>query len=176
MLKGARVTLTALVHSDLSVMLGWMNDRKQVLSNAPYRPVTEAEHVEWFGEIQRRKDTVIFGIRLLDTEKLIGSCQLHSISPVHRGAELQIRLGEEGQRGKGYGTEALQLLLAFAFGDLNLNRVYLHVFSTNGAALRVYERVGFVREGILRKAVYIDGEYIDVVVMGILRDEYGVKR
>jgi RimJ/RimL family protein N-acetyltransferase len=176
MLKGARVALTALAHTDLSVMLGWVNDRRQVLFNAPYRPVTEAEHAEWFGEIQRRKDTVIFGIRLWDTGKLIGSCQLHSISSVHRGAELQIRLGDEGERRKGYGSEALQLLLDFAFGDLNLNRVYLHVFSTNEAALRVYEEVGFVREGTLRRAVYIDGKYIDVVAMGILRDEYSAKR
>lgn len=176
MLKGARVALGALVHSDLSVMLGWTNDREQVLFNAPYRPVTESEHTEWFGEIQRRKDTVIFGIRLLDTGKLIGSCQLHSINPVHRGAELQIRLGEKEERQKGYGTEAVQLLLGFAFGDLNLNRVYLHVFGTNEAALRTYEKVGFMREGTLRKAVYVDGEYIDVVVMGILRNEYGAKR
>jgi RimJ/RimL family protein N-acetyltransferase len=77
-----------------------------VLFNAPYRPVTEAELAEWFREIQRKKDTVIFGIRVMDTGKLIGSCQLHGISPVHPAAELQVRLGEEGERREGYGSEA----------------------------------------------------------------------
>ena len=91
---------------------------------------------------------------------------------VHRSAELQIRLGEAAERGQGYGTEVVRLLLDFAFKDLNLHRVYLHVFSTNTAVIRVYEKVGFVREGLLRKAAHINGAYVDVLVMGILREEY----
>ena len=117
-------------------------------------------------------DSVIFGIRLLESNRLIGSCQLHSINHVHRSAELQIRIGEPFQRGQGYGTEAVRLLLDFAFKDLNLHRVYLHVFSTNAAAILIYKKVGFVHEGLLRKAAHIDGAYVDVVVMGILRDEH----
>ena len=85
---------------------------------------------------------------------------------------MQIRLGEAEERGHGYGTEAVRLLLDFAFKDLNLHRVYLRVFVTNEAALRVYEKVGFVREGVLREAAYIDGKYVDVAVLGILRDEH----
>jgi RimJ/RimL family protein N-acetyltransferase len=62
--------------------------------------------------------------------------------------------------------------LRFAFDDLNLERVYLHVFETNKAAIRVYEKIGFVHEGVLRKAAYINGEYLSLIVMGILKDEY----
>ena len=68
--------------------------------------------------------------------------------------------------------EAVRLLLDFAFRDLNLHRVYLHVFDTNAAAIRIYEKVGFVREGVLRQAAHIDGRYVDVMVMSILREEY----
>jgi RimJ/RimL family protein N-acetyltransferase len=75
--------------------------------NAPYKPVTEADHVEWLREGQQTKDTVIFGIRAVDTGKLIGLCQLHGISAVQPAAELQVRLGEEGERGEGYGAETL---------------------------------------------------------------------
>src|SRR5258705_12439879 len=91
--RSEHVALTPLSAGDLPVMFGLINDRREVLWNAPYRPGSEAQRAEWFDAIQRRKDTVIFGIRLLDTQKLIGSCQLHSINDIHRTAELQIRLG-----------------------------------------------------------------------------------
>ncbi len=169
--RGEHVALTPLCANDLPVLFHWINDRSEVLWNAPYRPVSEAQHAEWFETIQRRKDTAIFGIRLLDTQRLIGSCQLHSISEIHRSAELQIRLGESDGRGHGYGTEAVQILLDFAFKDLNLHRVCVHVLGTNERALRLYEKVGFHREGTLREAAHIDGRYVDVALLGILRDE-----
>ncbi|MCK4394325.1 GNAT family N-acetyltransferase [Candidatus Bipolaricaulota bacterium] len=172
MLKSAHVALTPLMLADMSVMFDWINDREQVLFNAPYKPVSEGQHQAWFEAIQQRNDVVIFAIRLLETDKLIGSCQLHSINYVHRSAELQIRIGKVSKRGQGCGTEAVHLLLDFAFKDLNLQRVYLHVFSKNAAAIRVYEKAGFVREGVLRQAAHIDGRYVDAIVMGILREEY----
>ncbi len=171
-MNSTRIVLTPLKSSDLPSMLEWINDREQVLFNASYKPVTETQHREWFEAIQRRTDTVIFGIRLRESDKLIGSCQLHSINYVHRNAELQIRLGDREERGRGYGTEAVRLLLSFAFKDLNLHRIYLHVFSTNSAAIRVYEKVGFVHEGVLREAAYVNGKYVDVIEMGILRNEH----
>jgi RimJ/RimL family protein N-acetyltransferase len=172
-LKSERIGLHALRSDDMPIMRDWINDREQVLFNAPYKPVSEAQHRAWFDAVQQRADVTIFGIRELVTDKLVGTCQLRGIDPVHRSAELQIRLGEVASRGIGYGTDAVSLLLDFAFRDLNLQRVYLHVFATNAAAIRVYEKAGFVREGVLRRAAHIDGEYVDVLVMGILRDEYG---
>ena len=172
MLKSAHLVLTPPTVADLPIMFNWINDREQVLFNAPYKPVTEEQHKSWFESLQQRGDIVIFGIRLLESNKLIGTCQLHSINFIHHCTELQIRIGEPTQRGQGYGTEAVRLLMGFAFKDLNLHRVYLHVFSTNAAAIRLYEKVGFVHEGLLRKAAHIDGAYVDVVLMGILRDEY----
>ena len=91
---------------------------------------------------------------------------------MHRTAELQIRIGEGAERGAGRGSEAVVLLLNFGFRDLNLNRIFLHVFANNEPALRMYEKVGFTREGVLRRAAYIDGSYVDIVVMGILREEH----
>ncbi|MGH9962114.1 MAG: GNAT family N-acetyltransferase, partial [Pyrinomonadaceae bacterium] len=131
-----------------------------------------SDHLDWFREIRRRPDTVIFAIRRTHDAALIGSCQLHSISAIHRSAELQIRIGEREDRGKGYGTEAVKLLLAHAYRDLNLHRVQVHVFSANPPALRLYETVGFKREGVLRNAVVIDGRSLDVLVMSILSSEY----
>ncbi|UVT16833.1 MAG: GNAT family N-acetyltransferase [Nitrospira sp.] len=154
-------------------MFKWINHREEVLLNAPYKPVSETQHQTWFESIQQRSDLVVFGIRVRKNDKLIGSCQLHGIHPIHRTAELQIRVGDASARNSGNGTEAIHLLLNFAFKDLNLHRVHLHVFATNTMAIRAYEKVGFVREGMLRKAAHVDGTYVDIVLMALLREEYG---
>jgi RimJ/RimL family protein N-acetyltransferase len=172
MLKGRRVSLAPLRTTDLPRLFEWINDREQVLFNAPYKPVHEADHQAWFDSINRRSDVVIFGIRLVESEDLIGSCQLTDVDRLHRSASLQVRIGEVGERGHGYGTEAVALLLRHAFADLGLRRVQLQAFSSNAAALRCYAKVGFTQEGVLRQAAYIDGEPVDVVVMGILREEF----
>jgi RimJ/RimL family protein N-acetyltransferase len=167
-----RIHLCPLTLEDLPILFNWINDREQVLFNAPYKPVHWQHHQKWFETVQQRKDMIIFGIRAQQTDKLIGTCQLHSIHPVHRTAELQIRIGEVAERGHGYGTEAIRKLLNFSFKDLNLHRVYLHVFVSNEAAIRAYSKAGFSREGVLRQHTYIDGEYLDVIVMGILQEEF----
>jgi RimJ/RimL family protein N-acetyltransferase len=175
MLKSENIRLVPLAKADSPVLFKWINDRELVLASAPYRPVAEVQHNAWFESILQRNDVVVFAIRLLKSNKLIGSCQLHSIHVVHRTAELQIRIGEQSESRRGYGTKAVRLLLKFAFYDLNLNRVCVHVFRTNAAAIRAYEKAGFVQEGILRSAAHIDGRYIDVLVMGILREEFNGK-
>jgi len=181
MLKSTNIALSPIQLDDLPILYDWINDRDHVLMNKPYAPIHEGQHRDWFDAIHQRDDVILFGIRLLKTAEsmrdpvigpLIGSCQLHSINYVHRAAELQIRIGDASAQGKGHGTEATRLLLNFAFRDLNLHRVYLHVFANNERAIRMYEKIGFVREGVMRKMAHINGVYIDALLMGILREEY----
>jgi diamine N-acetyltransferase len=171
MLRAKLVELSALTDADSEAMLRWINERDLVLLSAPYRPVDEAAHREWFDSIRRRSDVAIFGIRERDGGRLVGSCQLLNINQTHRKAELQIRIGATEARGRGYGKEAVKLLLDFAFKDLNLHRVELTVLADNEPAVRLYESAGFVREGTLRQAAYIDGRYVDLILMGIIREE-----
>jgi diamine N-acetyltransferase len=163
--------LTPLYRSDARRLFAWINDREQVLFNAPFAPVHERQHLKWFDALETRRDAVIFGIRRRPRAPLVGVCQLVSISPVHRSAELQIRIGDPSARSRGIGTYAIRALVAFAFRDLNLHRVSLHVFATNLRAIRAYEKAGFAREGVLREAAHVDGSYVDLVVMGILRPD-----
>lgn len=169
MLRGGRIALSPLRDEDSRTLFDWINERDDVLLSAPYKPVHGADHADWFDAIRRRSDVVIFGIRLLDDDRLIGSCQLHEIDSRSRSAELQIRIGDDRDRGRGYGAEALELLLKHGFDDLNLRRVSLRVFATNERAIRAYEAAGFVEEGRLREAAYLDGAFVDVVVMARLR-------
>jgi RimJ/RimL family protein N-acetyltransferase len=170
-LRGEHVELTAIRDADRERLFEWINDREEVLLNAGYSPVHESDHLAWFDRIRSRPDVVIFAIRAIADGQLIGSCQLLNVDRRHSTADLQIRIGAPKERGKGYGTEAVRMLLAHAFRDLGLERVQLHVFATNKPAVRAYEKAGLRHEGVLRSAAYIDGERRDVVVMGILRNE-----
>ena len=134
-----RVRLEPLRDEDSDRLFAWINDRELVVLSAPFRPVERAAHDAWFDAVRRRDDTRIFGIRVGD--ELIGSCQLHSI---HDGsAELQIRIGERVAQGRGYGSEAVRLLLRHAYGELGLRQVRLHVLASNERALALYRRAGF---------------------------------
>lgn len=159
--------MTPLTDADLPALFEWINDRALVQLSSAYKPVTADEHRAWFAAIQGRNDTVIFAIRVAG--RLIGSCQLHGIDWVHRHAELQIRIGDRAAWGKGYGTDATCGLVDYGFRTLNLHRIYLRVFATNAAALRTYEKAGFVREATLRDGACLDGVFVDVVQMAVVR-------
>jgi RimJ/RimL family protein N-acetyltransferase len=167
---GIGVVLAPLLEQDSQKLFEWINDRELVLLSSPYRPIGSAHHRTWFESVQQREDTAIFAIRD-KAGRLIGTCQLLNRNALHQSAELQIRIGEPADRGHGYGTAAVELLLQYAFRDWNLHRVQLFVIDGNAAAIRTYEKCGFKREGVLRQAVYADGRYRDLIVMGVLRDE-----
>lgn len=171
-LCGSRVVLGPLAEDDSDVLWSWINTRELILYNAPYRPVHQSAHRAWFADVCQRQDLVLFAIRERNSGRLIGVCQLHTIHPVHHSAELQIRIGDAAWRGKGCGREALGMLLAIGFGDLNLRRIFLRVLADNTAAIRLYQSLGFIEEGRLREAVFVDGRYQDLLMMGLLQSEY----
>jgi RimJ/RimL family protein N-acetyltransferase len=172
LLHGDVVVLAPLREEDSPLLFKWINDPELVTLSAPFRPISRRAHDAWFTGVQQRPDTRIFGIRLRDGDRLAGSCQLHSIHPSHRSAELQIRIGADDVRGRGIGTEATQLLVRHGFEQLDLHRIYLHVFETNEPAKRLYRRVGFRTEGVLREAAWIEEKWVNVILMALLRSEY----
>jgi RimJ/RimL family protein N-acetyltransferase len=115
---------------------------------------------------------VIFGVRAVADDRLVGYVQLAGIDPRARSAELRVRIGDPSTRAQGVGYETCGLALRHGFDDLNLRRVWAHCFATNEPVLRGADRLGFRREGVLRQGAYVGGEYVDVVVIGILRDEF----
>jgi RimJ/RimL family protein N-acetyltransferase len=167
---GTRVVLTALRDEDSDRLFEWINDRALVVRSAPWRPVQRDEHDAWFAAVRTRPDLRIFAIRLTPGDQLIGSCQLHSVDADTRSAELQIRIGENWARGRGHGREAVDLLLAHAFGEMDLQRVTLHVFASNEAALALYRAAGF-REGPGDEETVIEGRRERVLRMSITRPE-----
>jgi RimJ/RimL family protein N-acetyltransferase len=171
-LRGEQVVLAPLRKADVETLFGWINDRHDVVSAAGYKPVHEEPHRLWAESVVERADTVIFGIRTVEDDRLVGYVQLAGIDPRARSAELRIRVGDADARGHGVGYEASGLALRHGFDDLNLRRIWAHCFATNEPVLRGADTLGFRREGLLRQNAYVAGEYVDVVVIGILRDEF----
>lgn len=104
------------------------------------------------------------------TGEPIGWCGLHHPSATHRHAELAVMIGSASHRGRGYGTDTTRTLCRFAFDRMNLHRVTLTVFPGNAAARHVYAKLGFVEEGVRRRAFWKDGAWHDLVHMALLRD------
>lgn len=114
----------------------------------------------------------MFSIFALDSQKVIGFIGLWSHYWNHGNAWLGIGIGEPEYWGKGYGTEAAQLVLDYAFTELNLHRVSLDVLGYNQRAIRSYEKSGFVMEGMQRRIVNREGKRWDVYFMGVLREDW----
>ncbi|HEY3311545.1 MAG TPA: GNAT family protein [Anaerolineales bacterium] len=113
-----------------------------------------------------------FEIRTIEGDRAIGSTGLGGDMKVHGDAFVGIGIGEPEFWGRGYGTEAMQLILRFAFMELNLQRVSLNVFDYNPRAVHSYEKAGFKHEGRQRGALLREGKRWDLIFMGILREEW----
>lgn len=174
LLTGKKVHLTAIEDNDIREITRWHQDVAfmRLYDGTPAKPRTENEIRHEIQEIQRDNNAFIFGIRPLNSEALTGIIGLSGILWNHGTAWLNIGIGREDQRGRGYGTEAMALMLNFAFQELNLHRVQLTVFAYNAGARAMYERLGFTQEGIYRQFLHRDGERHDMLLYGILRYEW----
>lgn len=133
---------------------------------------SEADLAQWVEFHRTRKDEALWVIADHGTDACVGHAGLYEIDYRIRAAEFAIMLGDQATWGKGLGTACTRFAVEYGFRQLNLNRVHLSVLASNDRAVRLYERIGFQREGLLRQAQYKDGEYLDVIVMGLLRSEY----
>lgn len=171
-LTGERVHLRPLETRDAPVIVTWFNDPGVRRTLQVYRPLTVDAEIEWLERTARSDRDLVLGIVPRGTQRLIGVVGLHGIDLRHRHAGFGITIGETGEWGKGYGTDATAVLVAHAFDTLNLNRVWLHVYEFNERGRHAYERVGFVLEGTLRQAHFNDGRYWDVHTMAVLRSDW----
>jgi RimJ/RimL family protein N-acetyltransferase len=168
MMKGRHVILAPVTAEDSSQLFAWINDRDLVRLHGPFKPVDKASHEQWMRQACADNGQTVMAIREAPGNRLIGLMQLVNGHDIHRSIELRIRIGAPGDRGKGLGREAVNLACRHATETLGMQRVFLHVFSDNAPAIAAYEAAGFVTEGVLRKAAFIEGEWKDVVVMARL--------
>lgn len=133
---------------------------------------SEADLADWLDLHRKRRDEVLWVIARADNDVCLGHVGLYQIDYRIRSAEFAIMLGDRSTWGKGLGTACTRFAVDYGFGQLNLNRIHLSVLSSNERAVALYERIGFQREGALRQAQYKGGQYLDLIVMSLLRSEY----
>lgn len=178
LLRGERVRLAAHEKDDNPIIRRWYDDPEfpHLLEYFPARP-QRLEAVETALErMNQSEKDFLFGIRLMETDQLIGLISLEQIDWPNGVAWMGIGIGEPEHRGKGYGMEATQLLLKYAFHEINPHRVQLTVFGYNPAAIAVYEKLSFVKEGVMRERLHRDGQRHDVLLYALLRPEWEARR
>lgn len=139
---------------------------------APPRPYTTEQEIAWYERAATDMDRPSFTIYERATWRAIGNCAVHGIDTMNRRTDVGIMIGEPDARGKGYGTEAMRLLLDYAFTILNLHSVMLSVYEYNGPARRSYEKAGFREIGRRRQARWHNGRFWDEILMDILAAEF----
>ncbi len=120
-------------------------------------------------------DFLAMAIHIRETDRLIGTCAFSQLDGDNGSTLYHITIGEPDAWGRGYGTEATELMLAHAFTRLGLHRVALTVFEFNSRAIRAYEKCGFSVEGRARQAIFRDGKFWDEIHMSVLLDEWDAR-
>ncbi|MGB2993259.1 MAG: GNAT family protein [Paenisporosarcina sp.] len=167
MFKGSKIRLTAIRKEDLPTYRQWTSEESfgRFYTSSPIREESEKNANQLIDDHSDR--SYRFAIRPLTTEDFLGVCAIEEIEWPHRVGWTSIALGPDFQ-GKGFGKDAMQLVVNYAFNELNLHRLSLTVFSYNQGAITLYESLGFRHEGTYREFLQRDGKRHDMHLYGLL--------
>jgi len=169
---GRRLYLSPLNADDAENYIKWMNDGDVAVNFGQYSSAVSSKNdLKWLYE--PGDDVQRYAMVLLDGDVLIGAISLQNIDHLHRNAFLGIFIGDKEHRNKGYGAEAIRLVLDYGFKTLNLNNIMLSVHADNSAAIACYKKAGFREAGRRREWIFKDGKYFDKIYMDILAREFG---
>lgn len=158
---------------DIITINNWRNDTKLIQNlGAPYRYINIDVDEKWYSDYMNSRNRQVRCAIVGDDDMILGLVSLVSIDHLNQSAEFHIMIGTEENQGKGVGMFATTEMLRHAFFNLNLNRIELTVLENNFRAQKLYEKVGFIREGIKRKAKYKNGCFIDMYMYSILKDDF----
>ncbi len=168
---GERLYLSPVNVDDAETYLRWMNETVAQSFGQYSLVVSSKDDLNWL--FKPPADMQRYAMVLLDGDIMIGSISIHNIDHLNRNAFLGIFIGEEAHRCKGYGAEAIRLILGYGFNTLNLHNIMLSVNADNVEGVACYKKVGFREVGRRIEWVFKDGKYVDVIYMGILDREFG---
>jgi len=175
MILGNRVRLRAIERGDLPHFVTWLNDpevREHLMMVQPLSMVVE-EH--WFENIlakPRAEHPLVIEVNINNDWIMVGNIAFFHTDTRNRCAEVGIVIGDKSYWNQGIGRDAMSLMVRHGFNSLNLHRIYLSVNANNLRGIKSYENVGFLHEGKMREAVFQNGRYIDLILMGILCSEW----
>ena len=175
MYKGNLVKIRAYKEDDIELATEFINDeenKKLLCIGVPF-PMAKWEEESWIKSRKVGVDyTYDFAIESLESGKYIGGCSINESNTKNRNCTIGIMIGDKTCWSKGYGSDALNVLIKFIFEELNMEKIKLGVFEFNGRARSCYKKVGFKEEGILKKEIFRNGKYYDEIIMAIFREDF----
>ncbi|MEF2965863.1 GNAT family protein [Paenibacillus sp. M1] len=160
-IEGRNIYLRKARESDLDDFYSYIQDSESTYLTGTQREFTLEEIAAWIKIISgSNSDRIDLMICLKQTNELLGEVVLNEINSINRSANIRIGISGAQHRGKGYGSEAIILMLEYGFNKLNLHRIELSVYDFNPRAIHVYEKIGFKREGLHRDVLYLNGKFI----------------
>ena len=176
-LAGERVALGPLRRDLIPLYHAWISNLEttQYLSEAGAAPTLD-EEIDWYDRAIRTENQRTFTIYTLPDFQPIGTVNLHQINHKHRKANMGIMIGEPAMRGRGLGTEAVELIVDYGFNALNLHSIWLTTYEFNAAGRKAYARAGFTEVGRRRQCRFHAGRFWDEIHMDILAEEFTASR
>ena len=172
-IEGEAVSLGPIRREHIPLYLRWINDFTITRNLAVQpSPMTMEQEIAWYEQASTNHAEPMFTIYERSIGRAVGNCGLHEVDHRNRRAEVGIMIGEPDARGRGYGTEAMKLLLDFAFTVLGMHSVMLLVYEYNYPARRSYEKAGFREIGRRRESRWFNGRFWDEIHMDILASEF----
>ena len=171
-LLGNKVYLRNIEKEDVEILKILVND-KDVSTNVVgwSRPISAMEHEMWFANLKNDNSFRYIISCVDDKNKAYGTAIISRIDWKNRNCSIDIKLLKDFQ-GSGYGSETIQLLKDYIFNELNMNRISINILEYNKASIKLFEKMGFVLEGVQRKAIYKKGKYNNLYLYAILKEDY----
>ena len=152
---------------------GWFNDAVTCAGNSHHvYPYAKQQAVDYIKAVRGDRTCLVLAMVLKATNAHVGNISLQQIHPIHRSAELAIVIGDPSARGNGVGFEACQAIIQHGFDALNLHRVECGTLATNAGMISIAKKLGFEQEGTRKQAVFKSGRYVDVVLFGLLAENF----
>lgn len=170
-----KIRIRPIEKSDLPPLVEWLSDPEVLENLGIHNPLSMAREEKWFDQVlESPEDEHPYAIEITDGKnwRMIGNVAILRINTTDRSGEIGIFIGEKTLWDKGYGGEAMKLMVRRGFDDLGLNRIELRVFDTNPRGIHCYEKIGFKHEGRLRQASWKHGKFVDVLIMSILHKDW----
>lgn len=176
MIVGEKVYLSPINLEDANQYAEWLSDIDIAKYLDQFTKIhNEINEAEWIKSLGKNGD---YNFAIIDKEhdKLLGNISLGKVNMTHRIAELGVFIGDKGYLSKGYGSEAIMLLLDYGFNFINLNNIMLRVLSFNSRAIKAYEKCGFKTFGVWKECFYFDGKYFDEIYMNVLKKDFNLQK
>jgi RimJ/RimL family protein N-acetyltransferase len=167
------VHLRPLESKDVEYLYHYRNDWDVIRHLGGFSAGYSRENLEdWIKHHSNRADEILWTIADAATDQCIGHVGLYQVDSRIRKGQFAIMIGDKALWGRGLGTRVTEAVVSWAFSQLNLHKVCLHVLTNNERAIRIYEALGFRTEGILRDEQFRDGQFLDLMLMAVFEDEW----